>query len=98
MGFHAASPDKSERLKRILTYLRGCGERGATSWELMTECRTVAIATCISELRHAGYNVRCDYERKAEGGGSVWRYRLIETPQLKLFALLIILAPLGVML
>lgn len=78
MPFHAANPATSDRLKRILQMLQDRGDGGATSWELMTECKTVAIGTCISELRHAGYNIECTQEKRDQDRKTtIFRYTLV---------------------
>ena len=77
---HAASVERSQRLKRVLEFLESRGERGATSLELANEARTVAPGTCISELRHQGYSIRC--EQVKLGDKRVWRYWLTKGPML----------------
>jgi len=65
---HAAKIRKSARLNRVLNVLRDGREH--TSWELQMEARTVAVHTCISELRANGYAITC------RRNGYVWSYRL----------------------
>ena len=65
---HAAKVARSPRLNRVLRVLRDGREH--TSWELQMEARTVAVHTCISELRANGYSITC---RRM---GHVWTYRL----------------------
>lgn len=77
---HAASAEKSERLKRVLSALEAAGERGCTSLELSISARTVAPGTCVSELRAQGIGVRC--EQAVVEGKRVWRYWLEKGPML----------------
>ncbi len=65
---HAAKIDRSPRLNRVLRVLRDGREH--TSWELQMEARTVAVHTCISELRANGYAI------SRRQSGRVHYYRL----------------------
>ena len=71
---HPARLASSERLQRVLGVLKACGDQGVTSWSLMQMARVVAPATAISELRHQGYEVRC--EQVMRDGKRVWKYTL----------------------
>ena len=73
---HARNVSTSGKLQRVLTFLMDRGRQGATSWEIMDFCKTVAPATVVSELRHAGHEITCEYERKTEKGSKQYRYRL----------------------
>ena len=54
---HAASAEKSERLKRTLAALRAGGLFGRTGAELSRATGSLAISTDISELRKNGWIV-----------------------------------------
>lgn len=75
---HAADPGKSERLKRILRFLRERAELGATSMEVTDQCSVVAPATYVSEIRRAGFQIECTYEGRSQAGAKVYRYRLVD--------------------
>lgn len=68
MPMHAAKPENSPRLRRLLAALADGREH--TSRELQDAAQTVAVGTCASELRAAGHEVVC--RRR----GRVWTYRL----------------------
>jgi len=68
--------ETSFRLKRVLAFLRGRGNAGATSLEILQRTKIAALTPAISELRKNGVQVLCKFERKTEGGESVYRYRL----------------------
>jgi hypothetical protein len=76
---HAARPDKSERLKRVLEVLRA-HPYGVSSLNLQEQAQTVAPGTCVSELRRAGYAIRCEYLMRKDNGSKVYIYSLGETP------------------
>lgn len=67
---HHANIESSDRLRRVLGVLERRGKRGASSMDLVMMARVVAPGTCVSELRHQGYDIGC--QRK----GDVWTYRL----------------------
>lgn len=77
---HSASVERSERLKRVLAVLENAGGRKVTSLELATLSHTIAPSTCISELRHQGFPVRC--EQAKVSGKRVWQYWIEKGPQL----------------
>lgn len=66
---HAARPEHSPRLQRLLAVLADGREH--TSRELQDAAATVAVGTCASELRAAGYDVTC-----RRRGKNVWTYQL----------------------
>lgn len=67
---HHADSEKSARLKRVLRVLRG-RRSPISSWQLTADARTVAVGTCVSELRANGYAIECE---RADG---VYWYRLL---------------------
>ncbi len=69
--------EKSAQLKHILELLVGRGTTGATTLELSNASGSLNVATCISELRHGGYNITCAQER-ATGTARVYRYVIRE--------------------
>jgi hypothetical protein len=76
---HAASPDKSERLKRVLDVLRA-HPHGISSINLQEQAETVAPGTCVSELRRAGYPIKCEYLMRKANGSKVYIYTIGEAP------------------
>jgi predicted DNA-binding transcriptional regulator YafY len=70
---HAANPDKSERLSRMLRVLKA-HPHGLTTAELQTWTKSCAVATDISELRQSGHTIRRQYMYQTEGGRHVNRY------------------------
>lgn len=68
MPIHAATVAKSARLRRVLKALEAEGE--ITSFELTLAARTVAVGTCVSELRANGFTVECRQE--CRDGRRVW--------------------------
>lgn len=74
---NARSPETSEQLKGIYEFLRTRAAHGATTAEICQCCGTLNAATCISELRHAGYNVVCKREGISKEGRKVYRYFLL---------------------
>lgn len=78
MSLHYAKLAHSPRLQRLLALLQRRGRTGATSLEIAIECRTVAAATCVSELRSNGYDVLAVQERDTDSGAKVYRYRLVD--------------------
>ena len=71
---HAANADKSARLRRTLSFIRGWGSNGVTSAELQGFTRSMAVATDVSELRRNGHRIDCVYEGTNERGRKVYRY------------------------
>ena len=67
---HFARLDHSPRLQRTLDFLRQCGNRGATTMEIIRGANVCAINSIAAELRHNGYIVRC------ENQGKIFRYFL----------------------
>jgi hypothetical protein len=76
---HGANPDRSDRLKRVLDVLRA-HPHGISSINLQEQAQTVAPGTCVSELRRAGYHVRCEYLMRKLNGSKVYIYTLGEAP------------------
>ena len=74
MAMHAARPDSSPRLRRVLEVLRD-GQEHSTR-ELVDEARVMAVNSCIAELRQNGYQIDCR-ARKTEGGERYYTYRLL---------------------
>lgn len=74
---HAASSEKSERLKRTLAALRAGGLLGRTGAELSRATGSLAISTDISELRKNGWIVDRQYEGLSAHGRRVHRYTLL---------------------
>ena len=72
---HAANPDSSARLKRVVTFLRARGENGATTWEIAEHCGDLAVHSSISECRARGYDIDCRYVGTTNGRRT-YLYRL----------------------
>ena len=68
---------KTSRLGELLAYLKKCGKRGATTWELAWHCKMLSVATCASELRHAGYQVVCKRDGTSDKGAKIFRYYVL---------------------
>lgn len=58
---HAAKPENSDRLKRVLDVLK---KGRATTREILFLANVCAVNTCISELRANGFNIECKQIRK----------------------------------
>jgi len=71
---HAAHPDKSDRLRRVLTTLRRA-RRPLTTLEIITRANVCAVNSCIAELRTHGYEIDC------RRSGGVYHYRLVSEPK-----------------
>lgn len=70
---HAANPAKSARIKRVIAFLRTCGERGATTREVVRGADVCAVNTIKAEINHDGVErVSCTQE------GRLFRYRLVK--------------------
>jgi hypothetical protein len=82
-------------MQRILAFLRARGSAGATSREITEHCGTYAPSTDVSALRHNGYAVECDRDKTLDPARRIWRYRLIEEAQRRLFALILMILPLS---
>lgn len=76
MSIHAATLEKSSRLRRVLTLLVKRADAGATTLEIDRLANICAVSTAVSELRSCGYEITCDYEGKSEAGAKIYRYRL----------------------
>lgn len=74
---HAASSEKSERLKRTLSALRNGGRLGRTGADLARVTNSLAISTDISELRRNGWLIERQYEGLSPTGRRVHRYTLL---------------------
>ena len=72
---HAASPDRSLRLSRALDFVKNAGPMGCTTMQLQAYTGSMAPATDISELRHAGYLIDCTMDGVKPNGRRVYRYR-----------------------
>lgn len=74
---HNADPTRSFRLHRALDYLKSCRQMGCTTAELQSMTGSMAPGTDVSELRHAGHLVSCDYEGRTKSGRKIYRYRYV---------------------
>jgi hypothetical protein len=81
---HAAKLEESERLQKVLCFLRRRG--GATTREISNACDVYAVNSIVAELRANGFTVYC---KPVKGQRGVYRYELNEAPQLNLFGALI---------
>jgi len=80
MGRIHAAKRKTDRLRRVINFLRGRGSAGATTREIIIEADVCAVNTCVSELRTQGHTIDCNME-----GRGRFRYYLIEKNQRELF-------------
>ena len=71
MSIHNARPENSRRLLAVLRVLADGLEH--TTREIQEQAHTVATATCVAELRAAGYGVECK-RTKGRNGRPVWVY------------------------
>jgi hypothetical protein len=71
------NPNTSAQLGQILAYLHGRGREGATTADICRACGTLNAATCVSELRHAGYQVVCKRQGTNDQGRKIYRYVLL---------------------
>ena len=65
---HAATVDRSNRLKRLWGVLRD--RKSHSTRDLMRKAHICAVSACVSELRQNGLDIAC--QRK----GGTWYYRL----------------------
>lgn len=75
---HHGRPETSPRLLRVLRVL--ADGRPHTTWQIQEAARTVATGTCVSELRHAGFEIVCARRDRGPGRGPVWEYRMPAPP------------------
>ena len=61
------------RLDRVLRFLRGRGDLGATTREIIVEAQVCAVNSIAAELKTLGYQINCKRETKSR-----FRYKLIE--------------------
>jgi len=72
---HAANPEKSRRLARMLELLKA-HPRGATTLELQRWSDSCAVSTDISELRQNGYIIERRRLDNTPNGRQVHQYTL----------------------
>jgi hypothetical protein len=77
---HAARPDHSPRLQRVLSVL--ADGRARTTRQIVRQARVMAVSACIAELRHHGAEIACWQEVDARGRRRWW-YRMDRAPQTK---------------
>ena len=70
---HAASLERSPRLRRALELLSDGRER--STLEIIAGARVCAVNSVIAELRQGGLNIFCRQDRETSGE-RVWLYRL----------------------
>ena len=72
-------PEKSERLMRLLKFLRSRGKNGATTLEIARATRGLAVHSDVDDLRKSGegYEIDCSYEQSRKGR-RIYRYTLVE--------------------
>ena len=81
---HAGRIETSNRLKGVLAFLAGRGQRGATTIEIADALRTTNPGRDVSEINHnfrrsgIGRKIVCEYEGATDSGRRIWRYRLLE--------------------
>ena len=74
--FHHGNLATSDRLQNLLAFLKERGPVGATTWELRDYCDSTRPSSDVSELRHNGLAIHCQFERTTENGCRVNRYTL----------------------
>ncbi len=75
---HAARLESSPRLQRVRDFLVERGSLGATTLEIALKTNVMSVSTAISELRHEGLRIDCEYERETDTRSRIYRYRLEE--------------------
>ena len=70
---HAATVERSPRLRRVLELLRD-GQEHSTR-EIVEDAKVMAVNSCIAELRANGYQV--ETARHTEHGERYYTYRLL---------------------
>ena len=78
MSMHAANLRSSERLQKVLDFLKNRGTEGATTMEIVKGCGVCAVNSIIAELRQNGYTITC--KQGNVDGARVARYKLIVQP------------------
>ena len=76
--FHAGKLGKSQRLDKLLTFLRKRGAGGATTMGITIHCGSTRPSSDVSELRHNGVAIRTDYEG-LDNGRRIYRYTIDTT-------------------
>lgn len=71
---NAASVENSDRLRRVLAVL--ADGREYTTLDIIAYARVCAVNSCVAELRHGGFDIRC---RRL---GDKWYYRLEDTDEM----------------
>ena len=72
---HVGALANSPAQQRVLEYLRRCGAKGATTWQISAEARVQNVATWVSQLRHNSFNIECKYLCMVNGA-RLYRYWL----------------------
>jgi len=70
---NAATIENSDRLRRVLAVLSD--GREYTTLDIIAYARVCAVNSCIAELRHGGFDIRCRRQ------GDKWFYRLEDSTQ-----------------
>jgi hypothetical protein len=78
MAMHAARPERSPRLQRVLAVL--ADGRARTTRQIVRQARVMAVSACIAELRQHGARIACWQEVDAKGRRRWW-YRMDRGPQ-----------------
>ena len=75
---HYAKIEESDRLRRVIRFLRKRPKKGATTREIVHSCDVMNVATCVSEINSqpGGERIVCTYERTTQDGRRVYRYRI----------------------
>jgi hypothetical protein len=71
---HAGSLTGDSAAARVYRRLREAEGTWVGAWDLTLDCRTTAVSTRISEVRHRLADAEWDVESRYEGGR--WAYRL----------------------
>lgn len=75
---HAARPDRSPRLQRVLAVL--ADGRARTTRQIVRQARVMAVSACVAELRRHGAEIAC-WQRVDSRGRRRWWYRMDRAPQ-----------------
>lgn len=74
---HGGDPSKSNRLKTLLDIFSDGQKHSSITLEAELERRhgrTVAIGSCVADLRKSGYSMECEYSHTTENGARIYQY------------------------
>ena len=75
---HAADLQNSDRLQRVLAFLRDGAEHSTLA--IITGAQVCAVNSCVAELRVHGYSITCRQQADPITGNRIWLYQLSGEP------------------